>query len=193
MVKVHITNFVRRQTLESQFSHWDISDEELLKRIKDCWLFKRTGYREGVLVIPIHPEGFFSGVIKLEDGDKLVGEYSSRREGEEPRRHSFVLKGTKQPAVAVDIILYHHDVLTEKNEHETDADYEIISVNARTTKEVQPIHPMTLLSNHFEADGGTATNMTPEELEYALHEGYDYWKDKALIAPEHIRKEYESH
>jgi hypothetical protein len=42
---------------------------------------------------------------------------------------------------------------------------------------------MTLIANHFELDGGTATGMSPEEFEWALRESVLFWKDKALLAP----------
>ena|ERR1700753_67376 len=56
-MKIHINKFVRRQTLESGFSHWTISDEELLTRIQAGLPFGKTGYKAG---------------------DKLVGEFKAR-------------------------------------------------------------------------------------------------------------------
>ena len=45
-----------------------------------------------------------------------------------------------------------------------------------------PVLSMTLLHNHFESDGGTATDMTVQELEAALRRSMNYWRDKALLA-----------
>lgn len=183
MKTIHITNFVRRQTPDSEFSHWTISDKELIKRTQNALLNAKQGYREGVLVVPIEADGFFTGVTQLKEGDRLIGVYKTRTKGETPRKSVFVENGEKQKALKVDIILYSHDVLKENDENETNADYEIISVNARTTEADQPIEPFTLLANHFQDDGGTATNKSPEEFEKALKESYLYWRDKALIRP----------
>ena len=182
-MELYINSFVRRQTPDSCYSHWDLSDDEFVQRIRDGFDSAKKGYREGVLLVPVAPDGFYTGVVQLKDGDKLVGDFSPRKELEEPRQHIYAVEGEKQPAVAVDIILYSHAVLEETGENQTFADYEVISVNARTTEEEQPIHPMTLLANHFQADGGTATNMSAEELEATLKVGFEYWKDKALIQP----------
>jgi hypothetical protein len=32
------------------------------------------------------------------------------------------------------------------------------------------------MANHFKADGGTSTLMTPEQFEAALRESYNFWK-----------------
>jgi hypothetical protein len=190
------TNFVRRQTAESHFSHWTIDDETMFERIRAAARVGRyqDSYRPGVIQvdIDIFPGEFYTGVVELTEGTKLVGEYKARRPGEEPRKEVYVQRMQrivprqyveKLEAVAVDVILYHHEVLLENNENDTDADWEIVSVNARTTRDPQPIHPMTLMHNHFGSDGGTDTKMTPEQLVEKLREGFEYWKSRAMLAP----------
>jgi len=174
--------FAKRQTPESRFSHFEGSDDELVRRILDHWDDQKPGYREGVILVPVVPEGFFSGVIQLHEGDMLEGTFEARRSGEEPRK-SIVAEGVKMPAVGVDVVLYHRDVLAEEEGYETSSVWEVISINARTTEEEQPMEPETMMANHFGASGGTATGMTPEEFEKALRESYEYWKDKCLIRP----------
>lgn len=174
---VHFHSLVRRQTVESHFSHWTIDDQEFLDRIQTGTI--TSGYREGVLIVSVKPEGFFSSVIKLKEGDSLCGEFTARREGEEPRIQMYA-EGHKIPAKAVDIILYSHTLLKASGDNESDADYEIVSVNARDTEGMHPMTVNTLLANHFGADGGTDTNMSPEEFEAALKTCYNYWKDKVL-------------
>ena len=182
--EVYINSFVRRQTAESSFTHWTISDEELLARIEENFHLAKQGYRPDVLLVPVNPSGFYAGVITLQPGDKLVGEYSARREGEQPRIHVYSVNGSKKPAKAVDVVLYSHAALVEGCEHESNSDYEIVSINGRDSIGDQPIEVMTLLANHFGADGGTATNLTPEKLESMLRESFEYWKDKALVNPQ---------
>lgn len=183
-MKIHITSFVRRQTSESHFSHWTISDEELIKRISKNLDVARTGYREGVLLVPIEPEGFFSAVATLQTNDKLVGSFECRRAGEEPRKSIFV-QGNKAPAKTVWVVLYAHHVLAEKAEAESDADYEIVSINTSPTYDTNPapMPPETLIANHYELSGGTATKMTDSEFVASLRESVMYWKDKVQVSP----------
>ena len=183
-MKIHITSFVRRQTPESHFSHWTISDEELVKRISKNLNVARTGYREGVLLVPVEPEGFFSAVTILQPNDKLAGLFECRRPGEEPRKSIFVV-GEKKPAKTVWVVLYAHHVLAQKNEDESDADYEIVSINASPTFDSNPapMPPETLIANHYELSGGTATKMTDSEFVASLRESVMYWKDKVQVSP----------
>ena len=194
---VAFNSFVRRQTAQSEFSHWTISDDEMINRVKDAALRPggaTKGYRDGVMLAHIKVESgdFYTGVIKLRDGDKLVGEYKARRKGEEPRKSLYVQTQQsyvprkiveKTAATHVDVVLYHHDVLTPDGDAETNSDWEIVSVNARDTEAEQPIHPMTLMHNHFGSDGGTDTKMTSAEFEALLREGFEYWKNRAMLAP----------
>lgn len=181
-MKIHITNFVRRQTETSQHSHWNISDEDLVNRITNNLHKAHNGYREGVILVPIDPNGFFSSITDLKINDHLNGSFTCRREGEEPRKSIFVV-GNKAPAKTVWIVLYAHHVLAEKNENETAADYEVVSVNASPTEdnEPAPMPPETLIANHFELSGGTATKMTDAEFVESLRKSVLYWKDKALV------------
>lgn len=188
-MKIHITNFVRRQTEASPFSYWTISDDELIARIHQGLFAKgyEQGYREGVILVNVAPEGFYSSIIQLVAGDILVGEYSARKENEEPRKGSYALNGKKIPAKSVQIVLYHHDVLAEKNENETDdADYEIVSVNASPTLEGTPIPSGALIANHLGISGGTDTKMTDSEFVELLRKSVEFWKDKANLAPANV-------
>jgi hypothetical protein len=202
MTRVAFNSFVRRQTAESPFSDWDLTDEQLLRAVEINLDNGIPGYRDGVLIVPVPPYGFRTGLVTLREGDELVGRFEARRPGEEPRKSVYASRVSmtllssseecdiyvdeyreKMPARAVEIILYRHDVLAENGDAETDAEWEIISVNARTTLGEAPIAPMVLMYNHFGSDGGTSTNMTPEEFEAQLRVSFEFWKDKALLAP----------
>jgi len=191
MPSIHITKFVRRQSAESPFSHWTFDDAEMFKRIEKNWERQKPGYRDGVILIPIETDGVYSGMVKLRAGQKLVGEYSARREGEEPRKHTYAV-GEKMPAKLCYIVLYRHDVLMEGNEAETDKEWEMVSLNASPTDEEPPIQSGTLIANHFGYSGGTATKMSDSEFVAALKVSGAYWKDKALVAPKQTREEQES-
>jgi hypothetical protein len=184
MPTVAITTFVRRQTPQSQFTHWTISDEELVNRVVRNIDKAHPGYREGVILVPVEPEGFYSKVVSLQKGDTFAGEYVSRRDGEEPRKSCF-LKGEAAPAGTVWVVLYAHNVLIEKNENEGDSDFEIVSVNGSPSQDSSPppMPPETLIANHYELDGGTATKMSDSEFVAALRDSVLYWKDKISVRP----------
>lgn len=175
-----INSFARRQTLESGFSHFGGDDDQLLAVIESSFALAKPGYRDGVVLVPVPPENFFSGVTTLFAGQKMVGTFESRRDGESPRKQLRAAEGGKLPAKAVDIVLYRNDVLGA--DASTEATWEVVSINARPTAEPEPIGVEVLLHNHFGSEGGTETNMTDAELVAQLRESFLYWKDKAMLA-----------
>ena len=184
-MSVAINSFVRRQTPESPYTHTKLLDSELLHEVRKGLLNGdyREGYREGVILVEIPAYHFYTGLVKLVDGDVLVGDFKSRRENEEPRKSIYVKRKDikKQRAVRVQIVCYSHNVLNEDGDAETDADWEIVSLNGYPTEEIAPIDPMTLMHNHFGSDGGTATNMSSKEFEDQMKESFSYWRDKGML------------
>jgi hypothetical protein len=99
---------------------------------------RHEGYRDGVVLVTVPPENFYSGIVQLESGDNLKGEFSPRRDGEEPRKH--IVAGSenssgcvKIPAKSVQIVLYASTVLAEDGDNELtpqEGNWEIISINA---------------------------------------------------------------
>jgi hypothetical protein len=181
---IAVSEFVKRQTPESQFSHFDGSWEDLRIRTLRHVHLAKPGYRDGVLLVPVKPQGFHAAIVDLEEGDEFGGVYEPRQSGEEPRSQIYVKKD-KQPAESVDIVMYRSDVLDENDERSSDADWEIISINASI---MPPGHEMpmrvgTMLANHFQVSGGTATGWSDEELVAKLRESFMFWRDKALAKP----------
>lgn len=184
MTTIAISDFVRRQTPESEFSHWTLTDEELLAKVHANFDKAKAGYRDGVCLVPVAPEGFYSALVVLEEGDRLEGSYRARKAGEEPRKSTRVVDKKKSPAASVDIVLYRHDVLAENDEQSCDADWEIISVNANFMEGEMPINVGALIANHFELSGGTATGMSDSEFVAQLRKSVLFWKDKAFAGGE---------
>lgn len=184
-ITIGVNELVRRQTANSEFTHFEGEDwDRIVQMTLENFDRAKDSYRPGVCCVPVPPDGFRTGVVRLESGDRLEGHFRSRQEGEEPRKDVRVVREgvTKGPCVAVDVVIYRKDVLAETDDGTTDCDWEIVSVNGRVTEEDQPIHPDTLIANHFELDGGTATGMSSEKFERALRESVLYWKDKAILA-----------
>jgi hypothetical protein len=175
--KVIVNSFVKRQTPESPFSHYSGTWGQLEELVKQNLHKAKPGYRDGVLLTPVPAEGFYSGVISLKEGHKMEATFVARRPGEKPRKR-VTAKGDKMPAASVEVVTYSSELLGE--DAETTDGTEIISINASTTMEPTPMAPGTMMANHFEADGGTSTNMSPEEFEKDLRKSFNYWKDKAL-------------
>jgi len=184
---VGINSFVKRQTPTSRFSHFTGTDDELLVLIQQGWEQAKPGYREGVILVPVKPTGFFSSVVKLEEGDTLTGVYEARREGEKPRKAVTASGRSKMPAQAVDVVLYSSKVLAEDEDNELpvgDDSWEVISINASPDLSDPPINPTVLMHNHFGSSGGTQTNLNDEDFVAMLRESFVYWSDKALAGCE---------
>lgn len=182
MPRIDINPIVRRQTPQSRFTHYARGWDELVELVEAHWEAQTPGYREGVVLVAVPPEGFWSSVVPLVSGDRLEGIYEPRVPGEEPRMEIHVVGKSKSPAVAVDIVLYRHDVLAENDEHSGDADWEIVSINGRPSEEEMPMMPGTLMANHFQISGGTATHMDDAQFVAALKKSFLYWRDKSLCA-----------
>lgn len=96
MTKIHVNSFVKRQTPESEFSHFEGTWEHLEALVESRFDSAKPGYREGVVLVSLDPRGypiglgswvhFFSGVVTLDEGMTLVGSFKARREGETPRK-----------------------------------------------------------------------------------------------------------
>jgi hypothetical protein len=170
--------FVTRQTQSSPYGYFQGTWEELEALVTKHLAEARPGYRDGVLLVPVPPDGFFSSTVSVTKDTPLTASFVARRPNEEPYIKVNASGGSKQPAVAVDIVLYRHDVLAEGNEHSCDADYEIVSINARVTVEPEPMHPLTMARNMLYLPGGTKATYTAEEFAEAVH----YWSSRCMLS-----------
>lgn len=181
-----INPFVRRQTAESQFSHFDGSWADLVAEVHLHWVEHKPGYRDGVVLVPVKPKGFYSGIVTLEEGNKLGGIYAPRKPGEKPRKQTWAQNGKKIPAVFCEIVLYSSAVLAEDgNNHLSpeEGNWEIISINASPIDGKLPMKPETLIANHLYLDGGTKSKMTDSEFVIELRKSVEFWSNKDTVAP----------
>jgi hypothetical protein len=152
--------------------------EDLLRRG-----YSRPGYRDGVVLVDLPPrwirKGIRSRVVRVTPDTEFVTFCKSRVPGETPRKKTMALVDELPLADYLTVVLYRWDVLAEDNDRSTDAEWEVVTLLAQVDQD-EPMAPATLMANHFKADGGTATNMSPVEFEAALRKSYDYWKGRSL-------------
>ena len=161
-MKIAVNSFVKRQTPESRFSHFDGTWEELVSLTKSYFKHQIPGYRDGVILVSVPPKGFYSSVLEMNDSMDASVIFESRMEGEDPVI-SIVADGVeKTPAKRVEIVLYRHDVLAEDGDANTDAEWEIVSINVSPTDQEIPMSPTTRARNILHLNGGTDAKI--EEL-----------------------------
>ena len=171
---IGINDMARRQTPESKYSHFGGSFDELSKLVEENFESATPGYRDGVVLVPVHADSFFSGVVEITPNTQLKAEFSARRKGEDPYVSVVAVGGEKLPATVVGIVCYRHDVLG--NDASTDAEWEVVSINARPTDGPEPMTPVAMARNFLELPGGTKATYTAEEFARAIM----YWSKRAM-------------
>lgn len=196
-MKIKCNTFVKRQTAESRFSFladpigqtadWrtlEVHVEECMEEPDKLDATTKAGYRPGVVVLSIPPSfagfQFYSGVTVLTETTPLRARFAARKSGEAAFVEVEAI-GRKTAAVAVDIILYSRALLVEEGERpEADTDYEIVSINARTSAEPEPMSPMAMARNFLALPGGTKAEYTAAQFAEAIV----YWSTRAMHAVE---------
>lgn len=178
-------DFVKRQTPDSGFSHFEGSWEELEDLASAIMSMPehyknniRPGYKDGVVLVNMfHPERFRSAIVDLTQDTKLRAAYAPRRAGEDPFLRVSA-KGNKQPANYASVVLYRADVLAENSERETDAEWEIVAIKARVSLEEEPMDPYTMARNFLHLKGGTKGDFTAEQFAQSIV----YWNNHAMTS-----------
>jgi hypothetical protein len=186
-LKIRCNEFVKRQTRLSPFSYfhgsWEML-ESLAERETRLGYVKGDLNKPGVLIVPVPPGGFYSGVALIKAGSTrdVTVKCEARREGEAPFLQ-IEAHGHKNDAVAVDLVLYSREkLIADGDTPSTDADYEIISINARTSTEPEPMTPMAMARNLLGLPGGSKPE--PDELHNYTAEKFAeaiiYWSTRAM-------------
>lgn len=187
--KVACGEFVKRQTPESGYSHFEGTWEELeqlvTKQMEVDPSRIHPGYRDGVVLVDLVSYGFKSAIVSLNEKTKLTANYAPRRLGEAPFLRVSA-KADKQDAKYAQVVLYRHDVLAENNERETDAEWEIVCIKARVTEEEEPMDPYTMARNFLHLAGGTKGNFSAEDFAKSIV----YWNNHCMTTgkPKWYRK-----
>jgi len=172
MTTIGTSDFVKRQTPESTFTHFDGTWSELEKLVDAYFYNHISGYKPGVVLIDVPAENFYMhGPLKI--GSKLEAKFEPRAAGEDPVLQ-IINHDPKIVCNFVDIVLYRHDVLAEDDNRSTDATWEIVSINGKESNEPEPMKPVTMARNQLHLTGGTKANYTPEEFAKAIM----YWNKR---------------
>jgi hypothetical protein len=191
-MKVSVNDFVKRQseisgkTFSNDLSFEFLANHAREKMIKNEFMI---GYRKGVRIVKldkIHIHKVFCPYVRITKDIKLISKLVNRREGEIPYIQTRAINGIPIKTGSVDLILYRHDVLLENNENTTDADWELISINAIPDGEkTMPIGPVTMMRNQLELVGGTRALYSTEEWA----ESVLFWQKYAPLNPVDITDE----
>lgn len=139
------------------------------------------GYRDGVILVRTYLPLPHRTVL-LTEQDTLIANFKPRVMGEEPRKSMQVYRSEESlpSARTTFVVLYRRDVLNLTGERSSEADWEVIEHLTSALNTPEPMHPNTMLANHFRLSGGTPTGMTPEQFEAALKESVLFWKNRAI-------------
>lgn len=191
MTNIQYNEFVRRQTPESGFSHFEGTEQELLDLTLAHFNEAKQGYKPGVLLVPVPADRFRTGVVLVGPETVLTASFAARREGEASFL-SIQAEGEKAQARHAHVILYSREVLAENNEGTADADWEVISINAWESDgprpgqspgaegalaepESEPMDPMTMCRNFLELPGGTKGIFSAQDFAESIL----YWSTRA--------------
>jgi hypothetical protein len=184
-MNIATNNFAKRQTPESQFSHFEVTS---VVRNNDKWKFleyviardwfkkEDVEGRPGVVKMvfnKVEDITFYSGVQEITKDTVLEASLFQRSENELPYINVLAC-GKKSVAKIAEVILYSHEALG--SDASTDADYEIVSINARITEEPEPPTPISMARNFLNLPGGSTATYTAEEFAKSII----YWSTRCM-------------
>lgn len=175
MPSIAMNSFAKRQTADSRFSHFGGTFEELCALIEANFENQEPGDRDGIILVTVPAEGFFSGVVQVTADTELLSSFEARRDDEAAFVQTVALDAQKMPAQHVQVVLFNQATLGD--DASTDADWEVISINARATEGEEPMTPMAMARNFLGLEGGTLTLYTADQFAEAII----YWSDKVMV------------
>ena len=186
-MNVSINEFVRRQvkgsgkTYAKSLSFREIANHAEKQMLNN--LFSQ-GYRKGVGIVDVDESlksDFVCPFVKLNESIPLVSRLVRRRSKEEFYIQTRAKKGTPDKTGKVELIVYHHDVLIENNENSSNAEWELVSINAIPEGlDKLPIGPITMMRNQLNLFGGTKGHYSSEEWAESIR----FWQKYAPIEPD---------
>ena len=183
---VAVNNFVKRQVSGSGRTYSDTLDFKEIAAHAESQMTKgyyTVGYRSGVRLVHADQKivkQFYCPFTKINEDSDLIANIVKRRDNEEPYIQIRCKNGEPLIAGAVDLVLYHRNVLMENNEQTTDKEWELISINAiPESLKILPMGPVTMMRNQLELKGGTAAHYESEEWAESVR----FWQKYAVMEP----------
>ena len=181
---VSINKFVKRQIKGSGKTYAEgLSFEEIAQHAQEQLTNGnyKPGYRDGVILVHVAKKlisHFTCPFVRITEKTKLKATVVKRRPEEETYIQMRALNGTPMKTGSVDLILYHHDVLSETNEQTSDADWELISFHAIPEEiDNMPMGPVTMMRNQLQLTGGTKAFYESEKWA----ESVKFWQEYIVL------------
>ena len=184
--KVGVNDFVRRQikgsgkTYSKSMTFDEIAKHAEQQMIRNAYT---EGYRKGILVVNADNtirENFICPFVLIKQDTLLISKLVKRQEHEEPYIQTRALNGSLLKTGKVELILYSNDVLKEKNENTTDAQWELISINSVPEGiNKMPMGPVTMMRNQLNLSGGTKAFYSSNEWANSVK----FYQQYAILDP----------
>jgi len=188
-MKVQVNDFVKRQTRSSGKTYSDELSFDFFAKYAQKKLLNDefiVGYRPEVRIVKLenkYVHKVFCPYVRITKHTKLSAKLVKRRESEDSYIKIRALNGNLVDTGSVDLILYRHDILLENNENTTNADWELISINALPKGvESMPMGPITMMRNQLELNGGTKAEYSSDEWAESVR----FWQTYVPIEPTKI-------
>ena len=180
-MKDAVNDFVLRQTKNSVKTYsYSLTFEQISKHAEERMLsgFYKDGYRNGIRIVEVDPklnDQFFCPYVKVTNEIRLEANIVKRQDFEESYIQVRALNGAPLKAGAVELLLYRKDILLENKENTTDAEWELISINAIPEGvENLPMGYVTMMRNQLDLPGGTDAIYSSDEWAESVHFSQKY-------------------
>ena len=185
-MKVQVNNFVKRQTKSSGKAYSEELSFDFFAKYAQKKLIKNEfieGYRPEVRIVKLenkYVHKVFCPYVRITKETRLSAKVVKRREDEDFYIQVRAMNGNLVGSGSVDLILYRNDILLENNENTTNADWELVSINAipKGVKSM-PMGPITMMRNQLELNGGTKAEYSSDEWAKSVQ----FWQTYAPIQP----------
>ena len=191
-MKVQVNDFVKRQTKSSGKAYSEELSFDFFAKYAQKKLIKNEfieGYRPEVRIVKLenkYVHKVFCPYVRITKETRLSAKVVKRREDEDFYIQVRAMNGNLVGSGSVDLILYRNDILLENNENTTNADWELVSINAipKGVKSM-PMGPITMMRNQLELNGGTKAEYSSDEWAKSVQ----FWQTYAPIQPREIKIE----
>ena len=191
-MKVKVNDFVKRQTKSSGKAYSQELSFDFFAKYAQKKLIKNefiVGYRPEVRIVKLenkYVHKVFCPYVRITKETRLSAKVVKRKEDEDFYIQVRAMNGNLIRTGSVDLILYRNDILLENNENTTNADWELISINALPKGvESMPMGPITMMRNQLELNGGTKAEYSSDEWAKSVQ----FWQTYAPIEPGEIKIE----